>query len=136
MLREKIAKLKESFSIKKGGTALAYYQAIEDEHVIAYNQGINDVLALPELKEVVEKARKWDEAMQQTHYCDDCKAALLDQRILELECELVKYKGKEEVILNDKINRRYGMNQDYNVSRMEDNRMTILCPYARCLRRD
>ena len=40
---------------------------------------LNDVLALPELQEVVEKARKWDEAMQQTHYCDDCKAALLSK---------------------------------------------------------
>jgi len=49
------------------------------------------------LKEVVEKARKWDEAMQQTHYCDDCKAALLDQRILELECKLIKYKANVEV---------------------------------------
>ena len=54
--------------------------------------------------------------MQQTHYCDDCKAALLAQRILELECELIEYKRKEEVILNGKTNRRYGMNPDYNVS--------------------
>ena len=58
------------------------------------------------LKEVVEKARKWDEAMQQTHYCDDCKEALLDQRILELECKLIKYKEKEEIILNGKTDRR------------------------------
>ena len=54
--------------------------------------------------------------MQQTHYCDDCKATLLDQRILELECELIKYKEKEEAILNGKTGRRYGMSQDYNVS--------------------
>ena len=54
------------------------------------------ILALPELAAVIEKANKWDEAMAQPHYCDDCKAALLDQRILELECELVKYREDAE----------------------------------------
>ena len=133
MLREKIAKLEHEQWIEWSktladsedislGRLIRWTGCWKDYKLLSEQQKDFDriwadkILALPELKEVIEKARKWDEAMQQTHYCSDCKAALLDQRILELECELVKYKGKEEVILNGKTNRRYGMNQDYNVS--------------------
>ena len=121
MLREKIAKLEHEQWIEWSKT-LADSEDISLGRLIRWTGCWKDYKLLSEQQkdfdriEVVEKARKWDEAMQQTHYCDDCKAVLLDQRILELECELVKYKGKEEVILNDKINRRYGISQDYNVS--------------------